>query len=178
MLFRSVSQSRYMADKEVIIPWINLLSRMKIYVKKHSLNSIYEKICNLNTDSFYTEYVNEIFGNQAYSLLKDVENLQDFLEDSITYCKLVICLIQNQTLGQHDPAVMPIGNETPHITNINRVFRYQMQNGQSYNIQERDNPHRYATKTDFMRAIHENHPWLDAITVAIYQSIGDDFFGV
>ena len=53
-----------------------------------------------------------------------------------------------------------------------------MQNGQSYSIQERDNPNRYATKADFMRAIHENHPWLDTTIVAIYQSIGDDFFGV
>lgn len=165
-------------DKEVIIPWINLLSRMKIYVKKHSLNSIYEKICNLNTDSFYTEYVNEIFGNQAYSLLKDVENLQDFLEDSITYCKLVICLIQDQTLEQHNPAIMPIRNATVHDINIHRIFRYQMLNGQSYNIQEQYNPQRYATKTDFMRAIHEHHPWLDTNMIAIYQSIGDDFFGV
>ena len=165
-------------DKEVIIPWINLLSRMKIYVKKHSLNSIYEKICNLNTDSFYTEYVNEIFGNQAYSLLKDVENLQDFLEDSITYCKLVICLIQDQTLWQDEHAVMPVRDATVRANNLHRIFRYQMLNGQSYNIQEQDNPQRYATKTDFMRAIHENHPWLDATTIDIYQSIGDDFFGV
>lgn len=165
-------------DKEVIIPWINLLSRMKIYVKKHSLNSIYEKICNLNTDSFYTEYVNEIFGNQAYSLLKDVENLQDFLEDSITYCKLVICLIQDQTLWQDEHAVMPVRNATVRANDLHRIFRYRMQNGHSYNIQEQDNPQRYATKTDFMRAIHENHPWLDVTTIAIYQSIGDDFFGV
>ena len=151
---------------------------MKIYVKKHSLNSIYEKICNLNTDSFYTEYVNEIFGNQAYSLLKDVENLQDFLEDSITYCKSVICLIQDKTLGQEEPAIMPIRDTTVRDTNPHRIFRYQMRNGQSYNLQERDNPQRYATKTDFMRAIQANNPWLDATTIAIYQSIGDDFFGV
>ena len=112
------------------------------------------------------------------SLLKDVENLQDFLEDSITYCKLVICLIQDKTLGQEDPAIMPVRDTTVHDTNQHRVITYQMQNGQSYSIQERDNPRRYATKTDFMRAIHENNPWLDATTVAIYQSIGDDFFGV
>ena len=169
---------------------------MKIYVKKHSLNTIYEKICNLNTDSFYTEYVNEIFGNQAYSLLKNVENLQDFLEDSITYCKLVVCLLQNQTqreelqtipqdwegvrpnridqLWRQQLTIEPLARDIDPM----RTFVYQMRNGQRYNLQERDNPQNYTTKTNFMRAIHENHPGLDATTVAIYQSIGDDFFGV
>ena len=73
---------------------------------------------------------------------------------------------------------MPVRDATVRANNLHRIFRYRMQNGHSYNIQEQDNPQHYATKTDFMRAIHENHPWLDAAVVAIYQSIGDDFFGV
>ena len=75
-------------DTETILQWINFLSCMKMYVKQNSLESIYDAISQLNTDSTYVSYIQRIFKKHTDALMKDVNNLQDLLEDTVTMCKM------------------------------------------------------------------------------------------
>lgn len=78
-------------DKQVILTWIELLSQMKFYTKTHTLQEITKTISELNTNSLYTEYVSDIFKENAKLLLSNTDNIQDDLEHAITYCKLASC---------------------------------------------------------------------------------------
>ena len=71
-----------------LITWINLLSYLKLYVKQHTLKEITGTIQFLNTNSFYTEFVSDIFKSYSKELLSNTDNLQQDLESAITYCKL------------------------------------------------------------------------------------------
>ena len=75
-------------DIQRLITWINLLSLLKLYVKQHTLNEIIGTIQFLNTNSFYTEFVSDIFKSYAKELLSNTDNIQQELESAITYCKL------------------------------------------------------------------------------------------
>lgn len=75
-------------DTETILQWINFLSCMKLYVKQNNLESIYDAISQLNTDSTYVSYIQGIFKKHTDALVKDVNNLQDLLEDTVTMCKM------------------------------------------------------------------------------------------
>lgn len=91
-------------DTETILQWINFLSCMKVYVKQNSLESIYDTISQLNTDSTYVSYIQGIFKKHTDALMKDVNNLQDLLEDTVTICKMS-CVklkpIPPEAFGQH-----------------------------------------------------------------------------
>ena len=61
---------------------------MKVYVKQNSLENVYDAISQLNTDSTYVSYIQGIFKKHTDALMKDVNNLQDLLEDTVTMCKM------------------------------------------------------------------------------------------
>ena len=75
-------------DTETILQWINFLSCMKVYVKQNSLENVYDAISQLNTDSTYVSYIQGIFKKHTDALMKDINNLQDLLEDTVTMCKM------------------------------------------------------------------------------------------
>ena len=91
-------------DTETILQWINFLSCMKVYVKQNSLESIYDAISQLNTDSTYVSYIQGIFKKHTDALMKDVNNLQDLLEDTVTMCKMSCVKLKPmppEAFGQH-----------------------------------------------------------------------------
>lgn len=75
-------------DTETILQWINFLSCMKMYVKQNSLETVYDTISQLNTDSTYVSYIQSIFKKHTDALMRNVNNLQDLLEDTVTMCKM------------------------------------------------------------------------------------------
>lgn len=75
-------------DKEKILLWINFLSCIKTYARNKTTQDLYKEIQELNTNSFYEEYLFNIFGKYTKFLTQEIGNLQDLLEDSITYVKL------------------------------------------------------------------------------------------
>ena len=75
-------------DKETILLWINFLSCIKTYARNKTTQDLYKEIQELNTNSFYEEYLFNIFGKYTKFLTQEIGNLQDLLEDSITYVKL------------------------------------------------------------------------------------------
>ena len=75
-------------DKEIILLWINFLSCIKTYARTKTTEDLYKEIQELNTNSLYEEYLFNIFGKYTKYLTQNITNLQDLLEDSITYVKL------------------------------------------------------------------------------------------
>jgi len=96
-------------DKETILLWINLLSCIKTYARNKNTKDLYKEIQDLNTNSLYEEYLYSIFGQYTKHLTKNIINLQDLLEDSITYVKLST-LVKKKELPTFNPTatVRPI----------------------------------------------------------------------
>jgi hypothetical protein len=86
-------------NKQEILRWTNLLSYLKMYAKKNTLQDIFKTITNLNSNSLYEDFIYQVFKSHADIVLRAAGNLQALLEDSITYCKLVIYTVQPIQLG-------------------------------------------------------------------------------
>ena len=77
-------------NREVINTWISMLSLLKQKAKNVTTNDLTTTILQLNTNSFYYEYVRDIFKSYTPDLISPEEDLTDLLESSITYCKLIL----------------------------------------------------------------------------------------
>ena len=67
-----------------------MLSLLKQKAKNVTTNDLTTTILQLNTNSFYYEYVRDIFKSYTPVLISPEEDLTDLLESSITYCKLIL----------------------------------------------------------------------------------------
>lgn len=72
-------------DKEKIITWLNLLFKIYEYGSKNQLGDIIRHICELNTNSYYIDFLNNVFGSM--SLTFDLSEIKTMLEQGVKAVK-------------------------------------------------------------------------------------------
>jgi hypothetical protein len=72
-------------DKTRIVRWINLIFKLKQFVEKNSFDEIKARIDKLNTDSQYTSFFNDVFGDVGWYL--DQSNLKEDMEQGVSIVK-------------------------------------------------------------------------------------------
>ena len=70
---------------EKIITWIRLLTKLKIFAYRNSLDDIVSLICNLNTSSGYLKFLEGVFGSDVVYL--DTTSLLNDMEKAVTTVK-------------------------------------------------------------------------------------------
>ena len=73
------------ADITKLCIWIDLLTRIKVYAYKHSLEHVVTEISQLNTTSEYRKFVNSVFGELIAYL--DTTSLLADMEKAVYICK-------------------------------------------------------------------------------------------
>jgi hypothetical protein len=77
---------------ENILRWIDLITRLKLYVYKYDLKTIVNQIVELNSTSYYKQFVEGVFGN-----------LMPYLDDKhlLTDMERPVYLVKNSALANH-----------------------------------------------------------------------------
>lgn len=93
---------------DVIVPWINILSNLKGFVKQTSLNEVLQQIKQLNTTSAYDAFITRVLGDSIrYFKNYYPEKMQQMLEKNVTYLKLALAATEVDAYNNN----MPIENE-------------------------------------------------------------------
>lgn len=73
-------------DIPILMTWINMILSLKVFALKKDPNAIFKQIRELNTESQYLIFANEIFGREFAKILLDYPNA----EEDCYYCVSVI----------------------------------------------------------------------------------------
>lgn len=90
-------------DVRKIVNWINFLIKIYDYSLSHKLEDIITKISELNTNSLYINYLNEVFGNVV--TLLDLTDIKNDLEKGVKAVKQSI--VSNKFLLELKKALEP-----------------------------------------------------------------------
>ena len=82
-------------DKKTILTCTNLISCIKNYAKNNPTTHIKNQIFNLNSVSNYDEFIYDVFKEYAKILLETTTNLQNEMEDTVSFCKLCLAHSDN-----------------------------------------------------------------------------------
>lgn len=93
-------------DIDVIVPWINILSNLKGYVKQTSINEVLQQIKQLNTTSAYDAFITRVLGDSIrYFKNYYPEKMQQTLEKNVTYLKLALATTEVDAYNNAQPIV-------------------------------------------------------------------------
>lgn len=87
---------------ENILRWIDLITRLKLYVYKYDLKTIVSQIAELNSTSYYKQFVEGVFGN-----------MMPYLDDKhlLTDMERPVYLVKNSALANHFNEVVVQSNQ-------------------------------------------------------------------
>lgn len=74
-------------DPEVIIPWLNVIGKMKLYAMKRTVEEMEQEISELNTNSEYERFLRNVFGTSLLQYFA-TSNIRQILEDGTMAAKL------------------------------------------------------------------------------------------
>lgn len=72
---------------EILIPWLNIIGKMKMYAMKRTMTELEEEIKNLNSNSEYERFLRNVFGSRLLSYFA-TSNIQGILEEGTMAAKL------------------------------------------------------------------------------------------
>jgi len=76
------------ADIVRVATWVNILSCLKVYTKRHSSMEIMEQIHQLNSTSEYEMFLIQVFQEYAKELIPRKFSIQEKMENAVSYIKL------------------------------------------------------------------------------------------
>ncbi len=100
------------ANVNVLLKWINILSKLKQFAKKYTLMQVKSTILELNSNSQYEMFIDDVFEDYAEELKRTTPNLQESMQHEVSYAKLA-------TIKAFEPERL-IFAETPEIRNPRR----------------------------------------------------------
>lgn len=100
------------ANVNVLLKWINILSKLKQFAKKYTLMQVKSTILELNSNSQYEMFIDDVFEDYAEELKRTTPNLQESMQHEVSYAKLA-------TIKAFEPE-RQIFAETPEIRNPRR----------------------------------------------------------
>lgn len=103
------------ANVNVLLKWINILSKLKQFAKKYTLMQVKSTILELNSNSQYEMFIDDVFEDYAEELKRTTPNLQESMQHEVSYAKLA-------TIKAFEPE-RPVFEETPEIRNQRRETR-------------------------------------------------------
>lgn len=74
-------------DPQVIIPWLNVIGKMKLYAMKRTVEEMEKEISELNTNSEYERFLRNVFGTALLQYFA-TSNIRQILEDGTMAAKL------------------------------------------------------------------------------------------
>ncbi|MBK6571836.1 MAG: amidoligase family protein [Saprospiraceae bacterium] len=100
------------ANVNILLKWINILSKLKQFAKKYTLMQVKSTILELNSNSQYEMFIDDIFEDYADELKRTTPNLQESMQHEVSYAKLA-------TIKAFEPerqifAETPTALETPN----------------------------------------------------------------
>lgn len=100
-------QLRGTSDKFVILEWINLLLRLKLFAETNTFEAIITAIKPLNTNSQYEAFAREVFKDQIISFYNIAANFKLGMENGVATAKLIDagCPFQKE-LNIHEDSVL------------------------------------------------------------------------
>ena len=100
------------ANVNVLLKWINILSKLKQFAKKYTLMQVKSTILELNSNSQYEMFIDDVFEDYAEELKRTTPNLQESMQHEVSYAKLA-------TIKAFEPE-RQIFAEAPEIRNPRR----------------------------------------------------------
>ena len=100
------------ANVNVLLKWINILSKLKQFAKRYTLMQVKSTILELNSNSQYEMFIDDVFEDYAEELKRTTPNLQESMQHEVSYAKLA-------TIKACEPE-RPVFEETPEIRNQRR----------------------------------------------------------
>jgi len=93
------------ADTVRVATWVNMLSCLKVYTKRHSSMEIMEQIHQLNSTSEYEMFLIQVFQEYAKELIPRKFSIQEKMENAVSYIKLTNIAkdVEQQNLPDFDP---------------------------------------------------------------------------
>jgi len=102
---------RHMAGTADIIrvaTWVNILSCLKVYTKKHSSTDIMEQIHQLNSTSEYEMFLIQVFQEYTKELIPRKFSIQEKMENAVSYIKLTNIAKDVEQTTVPDRAIEPV----------------------------------------------------------------------
>lgn len=100
------------ANVNVLLKWINILSKLKQFAKKYTLMQVKSTILELNSNSQYEMFIDDVFEDYADELKRTTPNLQESMQHEVSYAKLA-------TIKAFEPEIIGFA-EAPEIRNPRR----------------------------------------------------------
>lgn len=100
------------ANVNILLKWINILSKLKQFAKKYTLMQVKSTILELNSNSQYEMFIDDVFEDYAEELKRTTPNLQESMQHEVSYAKLA-------TIKAFEPE-RQIFVEAPEIRNPRR----------------------------------------------------------
>lgn len=91
-------------DTAWILNWINLIVSLKISAKKMSYEFLLQKLKDMNTDSTYNIFTEDVFGKYG-KLLKDMPTFKEDIEGGITFAKTIFAQELDENVQPEQKAV-------------------------------------------------------------------------
>lgn len=96
------------ANVNVLLKWINILSKLKQFAKKYTLMQVKSTILELNSNSQYEMFIDDVFEDYADELKRTTPNLQESMQHEVSYAKLAtIKAFEPERLDFAEPGPRP-----------------------------------------------------------------------
>lgn len=129
-------------DVGLIHSWINMILHLRKYIKTHTFEEIKGTLLQLNTNSSYSQFLEDVLGN---NLDLPFTEQQSLLEDNVAAAKEILSLVEEV---KKPPVELDKFLVSPFVQRVNDLC------GEPVCVKAREYPERYVKLVAEMRQLH------------------------